>query len=464
MSSNPIPMRRPITRTAWSQSASLNLGLVLAVVLGHVMLLPPQFNLAIGGIVLPPFRIFLLASSLFIVRSFFRSELKMLVPDYLVLLAVIWTAISFYINSDFENFITGSVAQAADIGLSYFFARAAFRSLRDVRMFLLMMAPIFAAVGVILALESVTKTHLLQPLARSLLSSTAGYYLVDMRQGLMRAAGPFPHPILAGIVMTSLLGLYWFSGLRRLPFWMGVGAAVGGFFTVSSAGLLSLTMGAGLIGYNWLSERIANLTWRIFFVVSGIVFFVAELGTQSGTFNLLVRFASFNTVSSYYRTLIWTYGTMNVQKRPWFGLAYGDWDRPTWMMSSVDNFWLLQAMQFGLVPPLAYATVVVLSVIALSRRSTHVNLVDQRSLRGIAIAVSVMSLAVISVSIWLSAQVWFYLLIGMSVSQGYAISARTKGPMRGNPRHTRFASPEITRPLGPTARLQNPASHSQPRS
>lgn len=406
-----------------SQNSSRLLGgvytcVLLAVVLGYVMLLPPQFNASFGSSVVPPYRFFLIASTLYIVGSLSRSIWRFLLVDYLMLIAIFWTGFSLYLNSnsDFTAFFTSTIAQAADVGLSYFFARAAFRSIRDFRLFLLMMAPGFALIAAILVVESVTKTHILQPFVQSLLGTGGGYPLVDIRLGLMRAAGPFAHPILAGIVMASLLSLYWFSGLRRWPLWIGVGAAAGSFFTVSSAALLGLVLGAGLIAYNWMTEKFVNLTWKLFFTISGILFLALELGTESGTFNLLVRYASLNSVSSYYRTLIWKYGSLNVEQHPWFGIGYGDWDRPQWMTSSVDNYWLLQAIQFGIMPPLIYFIIIILAVIGLSRRSNRENLVDQRTLRGIAISMAVMALGALSVSVWLSAQVWFHLLMGISVS------------------------------------------------
>lgn len=435
MISNQTVLNRPSPPTLSGSSGGLHAGVFLAVVLGYVMLLPPQFNVVIGGSVIPPYRFFLIASALYIVGSLSRQLWRLMLVDYLMLFAILWTSLAFYLNSDFEDFVTATVAQASDVGLSYFFARAAFRSIRDFRIFLLMMAPGFALIATILAVESITRTHFLQPFTQSILGTGGGYTFIDIRRGLMRAAGPFAHPILAGVVMASLLSLYWFSGLRRWPRWIGTGAAIGSFFTVSSAALLGLVLGTGMIAFNWMTERLTNLTWKLFFMISGIVFLATELGTQSGTFNLLVRYASLNTVSSYYRTLIWKYGSMNVERNPWFGIGYGDWDRPYWMTRSIDNYWLLQAIQFGIIPPLVYLIVIIMAVVGLSRRSARENLVDQRTLRGIAISMAVMALGALSVSVWLSAQVWFHLLMGISVSMAYGFATLPKQ-----------AAPNVARP------------------
>lgn len=414
----PARLPRPATPGCWK---TIPAGVLLAVVLGYIMLLPPQFNAAIGGAALPPYRFYLLGSILYILGSLSKGRWRMFLPDYMMLLAGVWIWISFWLNnSNLSDFFTASVAQSCDIVVAYFFARAAFSSLRDLRLFLLLMVPGFAVTSGVVILESVTKTHLVQPLARSLLGTGGGYSFYDYRMGLLRAPGPFPHPILAGIFLASLLPLYFFSGLRSWPRWVGVGAAFGSFFALSSAALLALTLGIALAAYTRLSEMITNLTWRLLFVLMGLFIFVAELGTKSGTFNLIVRFGSLNSDSAYYRTLIWTFGSKNVAEHPWFGIGYGDWKRPFWMGSSVDHYWLLQAIQFGIIPPLMYALVVFLGVVGLGRLSMKVNLVDQRTLRGLAITLTVFAFGVVSVSVWLSAQVWFHMLMGLSISLGYA--------------------------------------------
>ncbi|GAA3961620.1 hypothetical protein GCM10022278_19580 [Allohahella marinimesophila] len=47
--------------------------------------------------------------------------------------------------------------------------------------------------------------------------------------------------------------------------------------------------------------------------------------------------------------LIWEYGLIEVLDSPVFGIGFADWRRPAFMVSpSVDSFWLLTAMRFGL--------------------------------------------------------------------------------------------------------------------
>lgn len=395
----------------------------LAVILGYLLLLPPQLNVSIGGSVLPPYRFFLIPAALYVVSRGLRGNFRLVWPDYLMMAATAWVCLAIFMTTEAVEAFTTAVAQSVDIGLAYFFARAVFREPRDLRLFLLMLMPGLAVMGAIIIVESVTHTHILQPLFARL---TGKFFLMmpDERLGLMRAQGGFPHPILAGIFMASFLPLYWMSGVRGWPKLIGIIASISSFFTVSSAALLALTAGMALMVYNWVSERVTNATWRLFFVGAAILTFATELGTNSGTFNLLMRYAALNSGSAYNRVLIWRYGTQNVRENPWFGLGYGDWERPDWMVGSLDHYWLLLAMQFGIIPPVLIAIAMIIAIIVLSRETVYGNLADRRLMRGLAIAMGVFGLGVISVSVWLSAQIWFFAMLGITVGIGSQAALR----------------------------------------
>jgi O-antigen ligase len=100
---------------------------------------------------------------------------------------------------------------------------------------------------------------------------------------------------------------------------------------MSSAAMLGIVVGGFLVAYDWLSERIANLSWRMFLFFTAILYVTVELTSKSGFYSILIRYASLNTGSAYNRILIWQYGTQNIERHPWFGIGYADWDRPDWM-------------------------------------------------------------------------------------------------------------------------------------
>lgn len=387
----------------------------LAVALGYLMLMPPQSIIMVGGSALPPYRLFLILAALYVLGTAAKGKLRFSWPDFFVGLAVAWICLAMSLTSSAEEAFTASVAHIADIGLAYFFARVSFQSLRDLRMFLLLLLPGLFVTGCLVFLESVTSTHIVQQTASKLLGKPY-VPIYDHRLGLMRAQGPFAHPISAGLFLGSFLPLYWMAGFRGWVKTLGTLAALGSFFSVSSAALLALTVSGGLILYNWLTQQIANVTWRLFIIGGALFVFVAELGTGSGTFGLLMRFGSLNSTSGYARINIWNFGTQNVVKHPWFGLGYGDWERPVWLGDSVDNYWLLTAMRFGLLPSVCIVLATFIGLLMIMRKSTTSSGFDQRMERGVAMAMFVFAIGLISVAVWLSVQVWYFALLGLTVS------------------------------------------------
>lgn len=388
-------------------------------VLVYLLLMPPQFIVEVGGLVLPPYRVFLIGAFFYILSSMARGRLKQTWPDRLVTLATAWIFIALSVSMGIEQAIISGGTQLIDIWMAYFFARLAIRTPRDFRIVLIMIVPGLFVIGGVMALESITRQQYLQPLASAI---TGRPYIgeADIRLGLMRARGPFPHPILAGMFLGSFLPLFALSGVKGWPRLMGIVAAAFGFFTLSSAAFLALVAGGALIAYNWLSERFVDLTWRIWLIMSGLTLFLLQFATESGAFSLLVRYAALNASSSYNRVLIWRFGSRSVAEHPLFGIGFNEWERPSWMKGSMDHYWLLLSVQYGLLPTIALLVAVLLAIIALGQRSAREGLVDQRLLRGVAIALGVMALGLMSVAVWFSAQVWLFALMGIATSLGYA--------------------------------------------
>ena len=416
----PAPIGSPVARRM--QAGSDNVPVYLAVALGYMLLLPPQLNLMIGTTALPPYRFMLIPAALYMMSRGLRGQIRLGWVDALIVAATAWVCFALFQTTEATEAFTAAFAQTTDIALAYFFGRFTIRSLRDLRTFLIMMAPGLFLIALVIVAESLLR----QPLMQNLFGSLTGRpvtYRSDLRLGLFRALGPFPHPILAGVFLSSFLPLYALVGVRGWPKFAGIVASLLSFFTVSSAALLGLVVGGVLIAYNWVSERIVNLAWRMFLLGAGLFVFLAETATGSGTYGLILRFASLNSVSSYNRVLIWASGTKSVAKYPWFGIGYAEWARPSWMSASMDHFWLLMAVRFGIIPSILVAIGTVIAVLSLARAAMVGNPIDRRAMRGVAISLSVFALGIISVALWLSAHIWFFMFVGLSVSLAAAAQA-----------------------------------------
>ena len=152
------------------------------------------------------------------------------------------------------------------------------------RRLLILLAPIVFFLGLFLAAEAVLHTPFIRNIARAIFSplsaaelGTASDLAVfsDIRFGMLRATGPFAHPILAGVFFSSLLALYWGAGLRSWPLVAGLIAGALSIFSLSSAAFLSLILIAGMFTYDAFQRtvsfsiggcflRLRRLLWRWF--------------------------------------------------------------------------------------------------------------------------------------------------------------------------------------------------------
>ena len=389
----------------------------LAAALVYLLFVPEQFNPTILGFYLPPYRIFLFGATIYLLISAVGGRLRFAWPDFFVVGGAAWVWLAAFMSS---GSISTAIAQGGshtlDIAFAYLLARASVQTPRDLRLLLILSAPALAFGSFFVVQEAITHLRILQPLASDI-TGLPNRLRDETRLGFMRGAGSFPHPILAGIFLASFLPIYLGSGIRGWPRTLGIVASIGAFFSMSSAALLGLMMGGMLWLYQWLTQTIANVTWRLFLAGSAILFAAIELTSNSGFYGLMVRYASLNTATAYNRILIWEFGTDNIARHPWFGIGYSDWVRPDWMHSgSFDHFWLIMALRFGIPASLLLLVPTLAGIGLLAIKSNKVGLQEARLMRGVAISLAVFALGVVSVSLWLTTLVWFFMLVGIAVS------------------------------------------------
>ena len=188
------------------------------------LLLPVEVRFNLAGQTLYAYRMAWILVAPWVLMQVFSGRLRLRFNDVLVVLTVVWITLSFVIVYGFERGGPAGVALALDILIPYLAARLAIRSFDDFRIFLIAVAPFALGISALMVIEAVTHTRIIRGAGQAVFGSIgAAEYGVDLgqaklsdtRMGLLRATGPFSHPILAGLFFTSLLPLYWFSMLRR---------------------------------------------------------------------------------------------------------------------------------------------------------------------------------------------------------------------------------------------------------
>ena len=228
----------------------------------------------------------------------------------------------------------------------YMLGRVYIRSAADYRLFFKYFAWALIFLLPFVIFEQMTRRPLLNEILGSVFD-VIRYTDRPQRNGMNRVQATFEHPILFGLFCALAVTNFWYLFRDNLAKRLSLtGLAV--FMTLmsmSSAPLLSVITQFGIIVW----EKISKANWKLLAVLSVTGYVVIDLLSNRTPVQVLISYATLNPATAANRLHIWTWGTQNVAANPIFGIGLNDWFRAPWMVSSsVDNFWLLTAMRYGL--------------------------------------------------------------------------------------------------------------------
>jgi len=422
---DPAPLARGwLGQTRFAQAEEL-WRIIPLCVLAYSLLLPQEMRLTISGQTIYPYRAAVMLLTPWVLYQMLSGHLRLVLADLVVAVGGIWIVASMMtIYGPAEGFVRGG-AIGLDVLAPYFVARLCISDLTDFRRFLVIFAPGAFLAGASILLESLARTPLVRPAAATIFGPLPIYedgkpvgeseIFTSFRFGLLRAAGPFSHAILAGLFLTSLIPIYFLSSIRRWPRKIGTAAGLLCVLSISSAAFLGLLMSIGMIGYDWLQRRIEFVSWKLlaFVIITGLLFL--HLLSNSGIVDALIRL-TLNPQTGYYRLIIWEYGLASIQENPLLGIGYLGYERPLWLNSSIDAHWLLLGVRHGIVPVITLFGVALYSVGALALASTRVRETDRRTLAGLAMSLTIMIVLGFTVSFFGGVLIWFFALLGAGLS------------------------------------------------
>ncbi|MEX0279697.1 MAG: O-antigen ligase family protein [Arenibacterium sp.] len=319
--------------------------------------------IAVGPFILLPFRIVLLI--LFIpalICLLSGRSGRILWADWLIVAAGFWAALAMFVNHGVGEVIEPVGINTLQFVGAYLLARATIRNSGDFRKFVNVFFVILLVLVPFAAFESLTgRTILLDALPNSV-----RVVHPPMRWGMRRAQVLFSHPILFGVFSAIAFSLFFYvlTGFRR---YLGLMLSTGGaFFSLSTGALMSVIFQFGFMMWE-LATRPRPSRWLTFGILTAVSYIVVDLLSNRNPFHILVDYATFNTASGFNRILIWNFGTQNVASNPIFGIGMNDWARPSWMSNSVDNYWLLETMRYGLPFIIMYVTAIIMVLLKVAR-------------------------------------------------------------------------------------------------
>ena len=386
----------------------------LAALLYIALIMPPEFSLTVGGLRLSPYRVLLLLVTVpQVLRLMQNRRQPSHAVDWLIGAHAAWAVLALAVFGGLgAGLESGGIYAVESLG-AYLVGRLAVTSAAEHRALLRFMVSVLAGMALLTLPESLTGTHFIREAARAVMGGP-GLPMIEPRLGLDRAFGSFDHPILYGVFAASTFAaVYYVLNRERLgPRAVAMLGMVAGstFLSLSAGPFVGLACQAVVIGWDRLTKGI-SLRWS---AISGLImlaWFAVSLGSNRSPIKVFISYAAFSPESAYNRVLIWEYGTAEVGRHPLFGIGLGDWIRAPWMSDSMDNFWLVTAVRYGM-PALAFlmAAIVTLAV-RQARASAHDVELNRHRMAWLVIVIS-FTISGFTVHFWNSLFAYFFFLIG----------------------------------------------------
>lgn len=381
---------------------------------------------------------------------------KITIVDILVYFHVFWLSLSIFINNpDVAVTFTGSNAIAILGG--YLVARCTIRTadhFRAVCRLLVFAVLLSLPFGLI---ETLTGRTVLRDVFNALPGIGVGGRATDeQRLGLYRVQFLFAHPIHYGFFCSLVfsLGFMTLRGYVNPARRLVVAGLVGFccFMSLSSGAVLAMAIQAFLMGWQRATQSVPN-QWRLLLIGTLAFYIVAEIGSNRPAIIAILSRVAFNPMTISIRQRLFEFGTEQIGKTPVFGVGYNDWGLPPWMSGSIDNFWLLQALIYGVPSFLALSLAAVLGMVLVSRRDFSTDEGLRNCRLGWIFTMVGMCLTLATVAVWGEIHSFIMFVIGsgifMLTVQAGKTEETSETPVHTNTiRYSRFDPIPATRQVG----------------
>lgn len=379
------------------------------------VILPVEFT--VGSLALTPLRVFLLAVTLPLgIRLFAGQFGRVLVVDVFFALHMLWATLAVAVNNP-DRAIENVGSAAVEFLGGYFVARACIRSPEQFEKLILVLVFI-----IILILPfSLPELFSGKPVIPSLVASLPGLDSVrdttnPKRMNLERVQNVFAHPIHYGLFCSTAFTLLFLGMKGRVSFFLrALGSAViffSVFMSLSSGALLAVILQVGLLVWAFLFRK-HKRKWLLLFGLFAVAYVIVDLLSNRTPMKVFMSYATFSAQTAYYRSIINEWGMTNVWANPVFGLGLRTWIRPSYMkQGSVDDFWLVMAMRYGIPGFLLLAIGYFWALVEVGRRNLSFSARAMQLRQAWMITFCGLSFSLVTVHVWTSVYSFVFFLFG----------------------------------------------------
>ncbi|WP_146227511.1 O-antigen ligase family protein [Pseudoroseicyclus aestuarii] len=304
-------------------------------------------SMELGGLRLSPTRLFLLVSIIPFAAQIVSGRVgRFTWTDKFFLLHGIWIFLALIMVHGTSRIPFAGITAVELVG-GYFVGRVMIRNAQDYRYVLGFMLIAIICLLPVAIYENFTGTLVIPDLLRPIFDTPSRGDSAYGRMGLERVYVVFDHPILWGLFCSLTLSNF-VMAVRKNPVLIVVAIGFSLYTTMlalSSAPLLACALQLGMLSWGWIMRG----RWRLLLILMVVGYVTVDLLSNRTPVTIIIESLTFNPMSGWVRIAIFDAGWAAVRGSPFFGIGFNDWPRPGWVTSSVDNFWLLTSMRYGMV-------------------------------------------------------------------------------------------------------------------
>jgi hypothetical protein len=289
-------------------------------------------------------------------------------------------------------------------------------------------------------MEFFTNINVLQNIFEPLFHTYEKSASQTWRNGFARVMSGFEHPILFGLFCAITVAPFFYSRkstplaalfLSALPIGMT-------YLSLSSAPLLAAGLCMLLIMWDYASSG----RWKPLLWATGFLYVFLSIASDRGPIIILIDNLTFSAHTGWTRIWIYTYGSAEVMRHPFLGMGINfEWQRPSWLTGSVDNFWLVIAMRYGL-PGLILLALTLIAGMRDMIKAKGLSYDNKNIRTGHVIALVSLYFALATVHIWGEISSFFMCFIGAGIWLSSAGSTAATNPEGGHAAHAMRSMPD----------------------
>lgn len=374
-----------------------------------------------------------------------RGAYVPVVSDFMVLLMMAWMIMTVVIHQGAKGLIGYGALTAIEFAGGYLLARIYFGTVAGFDQFARVLPVIIGLVMLTALLDTASGQYLMQRLGWQISGSPPPEDF-PKRFGLIRAQGSLEHPILLGIFFVISVNLLYHSLLPPLKKFIWIALCLFGLLLpLSSAPLLSMTMTFGLI---LVIHHLRGLPWGVLTIMLSGAFFVACFMVMvDNPVITLINHLTLDPQTGIFRTLIWKWALVNIERAPWIGIGFDDWLRSEEMPPSIDSLYLVQSIRYG-IPALAFLMLGIFTTGFSMQSKPLVLFPDPRIAfirSGLGICLFIICFNAFTVQFW--GADWVILAMIMGMRAGLTESQYMPPAMRGDDAPSPASPPKRTNPV-----------------